>query len=227
MNRPIDLARQYGLSTQAVRNYEEAGILPPADRTPSGYRRYTPSHAAALGTFLALIPAHGHQTASAIMRAVNFGELDRALALIDDSHDQLRKDRQTLVAVRDALEDLTPPSESKVESIGALAHQLRIRPATLRKWERAGLVRPNRDPRTGYRVYSAADVRDAELAHQLRRGGYLLHQIAEVLDQVRTAGGVEPLQAVLDDWREQHVRRGRAMLAAAASLGAYLDDGGF
>lgn len=43
--------------------------------------------------------------------------------------------------------------------------------ATPRKWERAGLVRPRRDPRTGYRVYDEADVRDARLAHRLRRGG--------------------------------------------------------
>jgi DNA-binding transcriptional MerR regulator len=40
----------------------------------------------------------------------------------------------------------------------------------LRKWERAGLLEPQRDPATGYRVYAPADVRDAQLAHQLRRG---------------------------------------------------------
>ncbi|KIX73216.1 MerR family transcriptional regulator, partial [Streptomyces sp. MBRL 601] len=45
--RPVDLARAHGLSTQAVRNYEEAGILPAAGRTRSGYRVYTPLHAAA------------------------------------------------------------------------------------------------------------------------------------------------------------------------------------
>jgi len=45
-----------------------------------------------------------------------------------------------------------------------------IQPATLRKWERAGLVHPRRDPRTRYRVYDEADVRDAQLTYQLRRG---------------------------------------------------------
>ena len=44
-----------------------------------------------------------------------------------------------------------------------------IRPATLRVWERAGLVQPRRDRRTGYRVYSAADVRDAHLVHHFAR----------------------------------------------------------
>jgi DNA-binding transcriptional MerR regulator len=60
----------------------------------------------------------------------------------------------------------------------------------LRKWERAGLLEPQRDPATGYRVYAPADVRDAHLAHQLRRAGYLLRQIAPLIAQVRRAGGL-------------------------------------
>jgi DNA-binding transcriptional MerR regulator len=106
--------------------------------------------------------------------------------------------------------------------VGPLARRLGLRPATLRKWERAGLVRPRRDPRTGYRVYTDADVRDARLAHQLRRGGYLLRQIAPLLDRVREAGGVEPLRATLDEWRGRLDARGRALLAGAAELDAYL-----
>lgn len=43
--RPVDLAREHGLSAQAVRNYEEQGILPTAERTPHGYRVYAPLHA--------------------------------------------------------------------------------------------------------------------------------------------------------------------------------------
>jgi hypothetical protein len=45
--RPVDLARGHGLSTQAIRNYEAAGILPGAERTPHGHRTYTPLHAQA------------------------------------------------------------------------------------------------------------------------------------------------------------------------------------
>ncbi|WP_144119306.1 MerR family transcriptional regulator [Catellatospora sichuanensis] len=224
--RPVDLARGQGLSTQAVRNYEHAGILPPAARTATGYRVYTPLHARALRTFAALAPGHGHQVATAIMRAVNEDAVEQALALIDESHLQLRSDRRTLTAVEQALRDLTaagPVSPRSADTfVGPLARQLGIRPATLRKWERAGLVRPRRDPATGYRVYTSADVRDARLAHQLRRGGYLLEQIAPLLDQVRAAGGVAPLEAMLHDWRARLARRGRAMLAGAAELDVYL-----
>ena len=238
--RPIDLARGHGLSTQAIRNYEEAGILPAAGRTPHGYRTYTSLHAAALRAFLALAPGHGHRTATSVMRAVNEDADEEAFRLIDESHAQLLEDRRTLRAVESALRDLAPTTVSEPgvgyeptaasgsggTFIGPLAGNLGIRPATLRKWERAGLVRPRRDPRTGYRVYDEADVRDARLAHQLRRGGYLLEQIAPLIAQVRAAGGLEPLEAALRDWHGRLAARGRAMLTGAAELEAYLRERG-
>jgi DNA-binding transcriptional MerR regulator len=232
--RPIDLAREHGLSTQAIRNYEDAGILPAAVRTPSGYRAYTPLHARALRAFLALVPGHGHPTATAIMRAVNDGDIADALRLVDESHVQLLDDRRTLQAVESALRDLDPagPGTGTTPAprtgprdtfIGPLAAQLRLRPATLRTWERAGLVRPRRDPRTGYRVYDEAAVRDARLTHQLRRGGYLLEQIAPLIAQSRSAGGLEPLEEALENWHGRLSDRGRALLAGAAALDSYLN----
>ncbi|MEV2200224.1 TioE family transcriptional regulator [Streptomyces fradiae] len=286
--RPVDLARAHGLSTQAVRNYEEAGILPAAQRTASGYRVYTPLHAAALSAFLALVPGHGHGTAAAIMRAVNGGADDEAFRLVDGSHAQLLDDRRTLQAVESALRELertagggagggsgagVPEGGSGARPgggsgsgaqpgggpgtgvglrpgrgagagsgpglhtgtgagaafpsgggtfIGPLARKLGVRPATLRAWEGAGLVRPPRDPRTGYRVYDEAAVRDARLVHQLRRGGYPLERIAPLLDRVRAAGGLEPLEGTLRDWHARLSARGRALLAGAAELEAYL-----
>lgn len=227
--RPVDLAREHGLSAQAVRNYEEEGILPGAERTPSGYRIYTPLHAQALRAFVALIPAHGHQIGADLMRAVNTGDVDTALTVLDESHAQLLQDRKILAAVDTALRDLASsepqaPTERGAIFIGGLARQLGIVPATLRKWEKAGLVEPRRDPETSYRVYTPADVRDAHLAHQLRRGGYLLRQIAPLIAQVRDAGGIEPLESTIDGWRARLTARGLSMLTAAAELSAYLED---
>ncbi|MFE0738656.1 MerR family transcriptional regulator [Streptomyces sp. NPDC058855] len=232
--RPVDLARRHGLSTQAVRNYEEAGILPVAERTAQGYRVYTPLHAAALRAFVALLPGHGHGTAAAVMRAVHQGPADEAFRLVDESHAQLLEDRGTLRAVEAALGGLTASGGPERgwdggggpgaggALVGPLARRLGVRPATLRKWERAGLVRPSRDPGTGYRVYDAAAVRDALMVRQLRRGGYPLGQIAPLMDRVREAGGVEPLAGVLEDWRGRLAARGRALLSGAAELEAYL-----
>ncbi len=105
--RPKDLAREHGLSTQAVRNYEEDGILPPAERGPQGYRTYIEHHAQALRAFLALRPGFGHARAAAILRAVNERSEDTAFQLIDEGHAELLRDRGTLTEVEHALRNLT------------------------------------------------------------------------------------------------------------------------
>ncbi|RKT08717.1 DNA-binding transcriptional MerR regulator [Streptomyces sp. 1114.5] len=235
--RPSDLAREHGISTQAVRNYERDGCLPPAARTPTGYRIYTELHAAALRAFLALVPAYGHATAGAVMTSVHAGRLDEALTALDRGHARLLRDRETLASVREAVDHLTatplsgataPPALPALPappaplSIGELAHRLDVTPATLRAWEAAGILDPVRDGATGHRVYHPVDVRDAELAHLLRRGGYLLEHIATVIRQIRTAGGTGELAAALDGWHQRLTDRGLAMLTAAARLGDYL-----
>jgi DNA-binding transcriptional MerR regulator len=256
--RPSDLAREHGLSAQAVRNYERDGCLPPAERTRSGYRVYSEVHAAALRAFLALVRAYGHATAVEIMHAIHRDDLDGALMIVDRGHEQLLRDRGTLDSVRTAIGRLTgvpgsasgrsaesraapkataasgttsdratapePSSHRFVPfSIGELAHRLRVTPATLRNWEEAGILVPQRDRATGYRRFDAGDVRDAELAHLLRRGGYPLEHIATVLEQFREAGGAEALSEALEDWQRRLTRQGRAMLDAAAHLSRYLE----
>lgn len=226
--RPSDLAREHGLSTQTVRNYERDGCLPPAVRTPGGHRSYTEVHAAALRAFLALVRAYGHATAAEAMHALHDGKVDDVLMVVDRGHEQLLRDRATLDAVRAAVAGLTAEAAPAVRpfSVGELAHRLRLTPATLRNWEDAGILAPVRDPATGYRRFDAEDVRDAELAHLLRRGGYPLDHIATVIGQVRTAGGAEALSASLEDWRRRLTGRGLAMLDAAAHLGRYLGAAG-
>ncbi|MEV7602301.1 MerR family transcriptional regulator [Kitasatospora sp. NPDC089797] len=240
--RPADLAREHGISTQAVRNYEQEGFLPPAERTPSGYRIYTESHAAALRAFLALVPAFGHATAGRIMAAVHDGRPDEAFTAVDRGHAQLLRDRETLAAVRRAVELLTAeqpgapsapaaasprpapplPAVPGPLSVGELARRLDVTPATLRAWEAVGILSPARGRPGGHRQYRPEDTRDAELAHLLRRGGYPLEQIATVVRQIRTAGGTAGLAGALDGWQQRLTARGRAMLTAAARLDAYL-----
>ena len=220
--RPADLAREHGISTQAVRNYERSGFLPPAERTPSGYRVYTEVHAAALRAFLALVPAFGHLRAGQIMNAVHAGAVDDVLLAVDRGHEQLLRDRATLDSVSNAVRDLADFEPApRPRSIGELARRLDVTPATLRSWEQAGILVPPREP-TGYRVFRAEDVRDAELAHLLRRGGYPLARIALVVEQIRTAGGTGTLGAALADWRHRLRAQGLAMLAASARLNEYL-----
>lgn len=226
--RPVDLAREHGLSTQAVRQYEAQGVIPPAERTDSGYRIYTSRHAEALRAYLALVRGHGYAVARVVMVAVVAGDLAAALAALDDSHAQLARDRAALDSVRSASAYLGGPAQPVGGdfTVGDLAARLRLSRATLRTWERVGILAPRRD-RAGQRVYDAAQVRDADFALMLRRGGWGLARIAEVLGEVRALGADRPaLTATLDAWQDRLVAQGRAMLAAAAALHVVLDGDG-
>lgn len=65
------------------------------------------------------------------------------------------------------------------------------------------------------------DVRDARPAHQLR-GRLPAGADAPLIAQVRTAGGLEPVEAALCHWRARLSARDRAMLTGVTELAAYL-----
>ncbi|MFE3293302.1 MerR family transcriptional regulator [Rhodococcus sp. NPDC059234] len=224
--RPIDLAREHGLSAQAIRNYDDAGVLPPTTRSEAGYRRYTPLHAQALRAFLALRGGHGHRQAMEIMRATNRRDTESAYRLIDAAHVALLAERTTRTEVAAALGTLsaaTPaPADCPPLTVGELARRLGVHPATLRTWETEGILRPERDRSTGRREYGPDGVRDAEIARQLRRGGYPLRQVAQFVESLREAGGTQALSAFLDAWQDRLTARSRSLLTGAAQLDAYL-----
>ncbi|MFC8798453.1 hypothetical protein ACFT2C_12035 [Promicromonospora sp. NPDC057138] len=69
-------------------------------------------------------------------------------------------------------------------------------------------------------MYDEVDVRDAKPAHQLLRGGFLLEEIAPLLDRVRSAGELESLEAALSDWLDRLSTRGPALLTRGWVAGA-------
>ncbi|MFJ7176716.1 MerR family transcriptional regulator [Streptomyces massasporeus] len=226
--RPVDLARSAGVSTQQIRNYEDAGVLPPAARTASGYRVFGETHRGALLAYRTLMRAYGPVTATAIMRTVHEGDVPGALALLDAAHAALHEERVSLRAASDALELLAaePPAPLPRPGglrIGEVAVLLGVRTSALRVWEGAGLLTPGRERATGYRLYEPADVRDARLVHTLRRSHYLFDQIRPVLEGLRREGSSAALQAAVAARGEALTARTRVMIEGAGALHAYLD----
>jgi hypothetical protein len=58
------LAKRYKVAPNSVKNWEQNGQIPPADRTPGGHRRYTQVHIDALDTFFnkSKVTPGGHRT---------------------------------------------------------------------------------------------------------------------------------------------------------------------
>ncbi|MER7114887.1 MerR family transcriptional regulator [Saccharomonospora azurea] len=226
--RPVDLARAAGVSAQAIRNYADAGILPPAERTASGHRVFLPRHRDALLTYRALVPGAGLPAARTIMAAANAGDRPRVLALLDAVHAELHDTRRSLRELTewlDAVAGRQPQRPSRAGlRIGEVAHLLGVRTSTLRVWEAEGLLTPAREQGTRYRTYSPTDVREAQLIHLLRRVHYPLPRIGPVLDALRRTGSTEALQAAVTTRTDEVDRRATALLEASALLHAYLSE---
>jgi DNA-binding transcriptional MerR regulator len=222
--RPIDLARAAGISTQQVRNYADAGILPPAPRTPAGYRGFHDGHRVALLAFRALARGCGHAVAETIMHAVHDDDLPRALSVIDAAHAAHHEQRLRLDATAAALEAVAEQSDmpESLMRIGAAAGHLGVRTSALRIWESVGLLKPQREPGTRYRCFTPTDLRDARMISMLRANGYPLAQIQPVLDGLRQTGSSDALRAAIARRRAALTQQAAAMLEGASHLHQYL-----
>src|SRR5579859_6809247 len=158
--RLVELARSAGITEQQVRNYLDAGLLPPAGRGPNNnYRVLTDRHADALRTVRALAAGHGWERTRTILTAVHRGDLAAALAAVDESHAELSRERDAVAAAVTAFTALTAEPTRRRARIGQVAADAGVRTPLLRLWERRGLLVPQRDPGTGYRTYDPAEQR--------------------------------------------------------------------
>ena len=113
-----DIADATGVSTKTIRYYESIGVLPPADRTPNGYRNYDDSaverlrfvrDAQATGLTLTEIASildlreQGAPTCEHVTRllATHLDDLDRRIA-------ELQRTRTQLAALTERARTLDP-----------------------------------------------------------------------------------------------------------------------
>jgi DNA-binding transcriptional MerR regulator len=182
--RITELARAAGLSVQQIRNYVTLGVLPEADRAPNGYRIFTTRHSDALTTARTLIDGHGWQTTVAILRTVHHdGDPAAALAHVDHSHAELDRERVHVRSMLRALDGELPRRFhiDRPLHIADAAAAAGARPSALRLWERRGLLAPTRERGTGYRTYDQTQLTRARLIVLLRRAGYPVAAVGEVI----------------------------------------------
>jgi DNA-binding transcriptional MerR regulator len=226
--KAAEVARAGGVSVQQIRNYLDLGMLPAVERAPSGYRIFTERHAAAVTVLRRMIEGHGWACARAVLVCVHTGDLDLALAHLDRSHAELDRERAEIAAVLSAFETIatarpsTPVPAARPLRIGEVARIVAVRTSALRVWEERGLLHPERQAGTGYRLYDETNVRAARVIALLRRGNYALSIVEAVMAELRTTGSPTRVRAELRR-REQDLRvRSMRRLGASALLYQYL-----
>lgn len=247
--RTSDVARATGWSVQQVRDLEALGVLPPAGRSPNGYRTFGDDHVLALRAYRGLATAVGPVVARAVLREVRTLPLPDAAARVGALHVTLARDRdealvarRALLAIRAEGEPAVGPGETgpdeggppagadgdgdDVLTITELAAALGVRASTLRHWEREGLVAPERVATRagthGARAYPPAAAREARITAALRSAGYPVPAVRETIAALRRLDDVAPTLAALDARLDAIARRTVALLAAGADVARLL-----
>lgn len=219
------MAAASGYSVQQVRDLERLGVIPPARRAANGYRQFTAEHLLALRAYRKLAVATGPVVARRTLREVRVLPLDQAAALISSLHVSLARERDDALAAQRALRMIHAEADDEEESvqedtmtITELADALGVRTSTLRFWERAGLVAPERVTPRAARRYPPAAIREARITAALRAAGYRIPDVQQTIESIRRLDDLDSPLRTLDALLAVIARRTLALLSAGADI---------
>jgi DNA-binding transcriptional MerR regulator len=233
--RTSDLSRAVGFSPNTVRRYVDRGLLPPVDRTPKGYRRFTERHLDCLRVARAFYsnayPGRAiRASGTRVVKAAVAGDWARALHLANEHLAHVRAERVRANEAAALLErwasGADAPDTGDRLRIGGAARHLGVTIDVLRNWERNGLVAIPRDPHSRYRLYGPNELARLEVVRMLGRAGYSLMSILRMLLQLDqgtatdlrhaldTPGANEDVYAASDRWLSTLRREEELALAA-------------
>ncbi|HLO29652.1 MAG TPA: MerR family transcriptional regulator [Anaerolineales bacterium] len=191
--RTSDLARAVSVHPNTVRRYVERGFLPPVERSPSGYRRFTERHLDCLRltrqVYCNQFPGKAiFQSGLHIIHVTVSGDLGGALELAYRHLALVRSERAQADVAAGLLERwaLGALADATIQplQIGQVARLLGVSIDILRNWDRNGLIDIPRDPVNGYRRYGANEISRLRVIRMLSRAGYSLSAILRMLIQL-------------------------------------------
>lgn len=206
--RTSDLARAVGVHPNTVRRYAERGILPPVERSPAGYRRFTQRHLDCLRlayqVYVRYYPGKAlFQSATRIVQANVSSDLAGALSLAHRHLALVHAEQAHAEIAADLLErwvfGATDESETDGQRlrIGQVARELGVSLDIVRNWDRNGMLDVPRDPENGYRRYGTREMRRMRVIRLLSRAGYSTAAIMRMLLQL-DQGETTDLRRALD-----------------------------
>ncbi len=180
--RTSDLARAVGIHPNTVRRYVDWGLLPPVERTTSGYRLFTQVHLDCLRLarmiYAAPYPGRGFRA---------LGNKIIQHAVIDDWTGALEKAHEHLLAVKAELEHadqaanllehwaqniIVDSDDENPLAIGEVSTLLSVSIDVIRNAERNGLIIVPRNSYNNYRLFGKKEIERLRVIRMLSKAGY-------------------------------------------------------
>ena len=209
--RTSELARAVGAHPNTVRLYADWGLIPPVERSPSGYRLFTQRHLDCLRLartiYAAQYPGRGFRALGTeiIRRAVAddwTGALEKAHDLLLAVSIELRHAHQAADLLEHWAQKATDsnPDEDPL-AIGEVSKLLGVSIDIIRNWERNGLISVPRNSYNRYRLFRKKQIERLRIIRMLSKAGYS-HMAILRMFLALDAGRTRDLKKVLDTPRE-------------------------
>ena len=204
--RTSDLARAVGVHPNTVRLYLDWGLIPPVERSPSGYRLFTQRHLDCLRLarmiYAAPYPGRG-------FRALGNEIIQCAVA--EDWQGALEKAHEHLASVKAELkqadtaanvlehwaQNMTDDSDEVPLAIGEVSKLLGVSLDIIRNAERNGLITIPRNSYNNYRLFGKKEIERLRIIRMLSRAGYSHMAILRMFIEL-DGGNARDLKKVLD-----------------------------
>lgn len=201
-----DLARAVGVNVNTVRRYVDWGLLPPVERAPNGYRRFTQQHLDCLRLDRMVMedryPGKSiHRSGAQVIQSAVKDDWGGALELAYRHLTVVKTEQAQANAAVDLLERWARGSGADVTShplrIGEVVKLLGVSQDILRNWERNGLLDVPRQESNTYRLYGSQEISRLRVIRMLANAGYSQMAILRMLLQL-DQGDTRNLRHALD-----------------------------
>lgn len=201
-----ELAKAVGMHANTVRRYVDWGLLPPVERAPNGYRRFTDHHLDCLRLDRLVMqggyPGRSiHQSGMSIIQSGVRDDWGGALELAYLHLGLVQAEMAQANAAVELLERWAQGSGADTSTrplrIGETARLLGVSHDILRNWERNGLLEVPRQESNTYRLYGTQEISRLRVIRMLAKAGYSLMSILRMLLQL-DHGEIHNLRRALD-----------------------------
>lgn len=204
--RTSDLARAVGIHPNTVRRYVDWGLLPPVERSPTGYRLFTQRHLDCLRLarmiYAAPYPGRGFRA---------LGNEIIQCAIVDDWQGALEKAHEHLALVKTELKQanaaadllehwaktMSADSTDEPLAIGEVSKLLGVSIDVIRNAERNGLITVPRNSYNNYRLFRKKEIERLRIIRMLSKAGYSHMAILRMFIEL-DKGNTRDLKKTLD-----------------------------
>jgi Predicted transcriptional regulators len=188
---PKQMSEKLHVSTTTLRRYENLDLVPDVPRSAGNRRSYAPLHVQAFKALRALIKGFDIPVCYEVMSLLKKGLVEQALWKINLHQYNIQAEKQRLEEIMNLIQktdfskyrNVQVSEEMKIGEVAAIAG---VNPSAIRHWEKEGLIRSQRNPDNGYRVFTSRDLKKIIVLSSLRKTVYFIENMKQLLEALET-----------------------------------------